>query len=60
MKEVRKVLEWDILKFCAAMQDPRGAFYNREDVREEQLNARILWAFSSAYRRFRKKEYLIY
>ena len=59
MKEVRKVLEWDILKFWAAMQDPRGAFYNREDVREEQLNARILWAFSSAFRRFRKKEYLM-
>ena len=59
MKEVRQVLEWDILQFWAGMQDPRGGFYNKENIREEHLNARILWAFSNAFRRFRKKEYLM-
>ena len=68
VKEAREVLEWDILKFWAGMQDPRGGFYgsiapdltaDKEAVREEQLNARILWAYSNAYRRFRKREYLM-
>ena len=68
VKEVREVLEWDILKFWSGMQDPRGGFYGKisEGIaadkaadREEQLNARIIWAFSNAYRIFRKKEYLM-
>lgn len=68
MKEVREVLEWDILKFWAGMQDPRGGFYgqiasggtaDKDATREEQLNARILWAYSNAYRFFRKQEYLM-
>ena len=68
IKEVKEVLEWDILKFWSGMQDPRGGFYGRvaegltadkEADREEQLNARIIWAFSNAYRIFRKKEYLM-
>lgn len=68
VREAREVLEWDILKFWAGMQDPRGGFYgsiapdltaDKEAVREEQLNARILWAYSNAYRRFRKREYLM-
>lgn len=68
IKEAKEVLEWDILKFWSGMQDPRGGFYGRitEDgaaekdaVREEQLNARILWAFSISYRLFKKKEYLM-
>ena len=68
IKEVREVLEWDILKFWSGMQDPRGGFYgkiaegltaDKDADREEQLNARIIWAFSNAYRMFRKKEYLM-
>ena len=68
LKEVREVLEWDILKFWSGMQDPRGGFYgkiaeglaaDKDADREEQLNARIIWAFSNAYRLFRKKEYLM-
>ena len=68
LKEVREVLEWDILKFWSGMQDPRGGFYgkiaeglsaDKDADREEQLNARIIWAFSNAYRLLRKKEYLM-
>lgn len=68
MKEVKEVLEWDILKFWSGMQDPRGGFYgkiaeglaaDKDADREEQLNARIIWAFSNAYRVFHKKEYLM-
>lgn len=68
VREVREVLEWDILKFWSGMQDPRGGFYGRiseegmaekDAIREEQLNARILWAFSIAYRLLKKKEYLM-
>ena len=68
LKEVKEVLEWDILKFWSGMQDPRGGFYgkiaeglaaDKDADREEQLNARIIWAFSNAYRLFHKKEYLM-
>lgn len=68
MREVREVLEWDILKFWSGMQDPRGGFYgkiaeglaaDKNADREEQLNARVIWAFSNAYRLFKKKEYLM-
>ncbi len=68
VKEAREVLEWDILKFWSGMQDPRGGFYgcigetglaDKDSSRGEQLNARILWSFSYAYRLLKKKEYLI-
>ena len=68
IKEATEVLEWDILKFWSGMQDPRGGFYgniaeggvaDKDSSREEQLNARILWAYSNAYRLFKKKEYLM-
>jgi len=68
IKEVKEVLEWDILKFWSAKQDPQGGFYSEEgeeaksrkdSTRDEHLNARILWAFSVAYRIFKKKEYLM-
>ena len=29
IKEVREVLEWDILKFWSGMQDPHGGFYGK-------------------------------
>ena len=60
LKEVKEVLEWDILKFWSGMQDPRGGFYgkiaeglaaDKDADREEQLNARIIWAFSNADRK---------
>ncbi len=49
------------------MTDPRGGFYGRRDghdvleadaPRGAILNARILWAFSAAYRVLRRPEYL--
>lgn len=67
-KEAKEVLEWDILKFWAGMQDPRGGFYgevsegcvaDKSATRNEELNARILWAYSNAFRIFKKKEYLM-
>lgn len=68
VKEAKEILEWDILKFWSGMQDPRGGFYgkiaeglvaDKDADREEQLNARLLWAFSNACRLFKKKEYLM-
>lgn len=68
VKEAKEVLEWDILKFWSTMQDPQGGFFgdlgsdgepDREAPRNLQLNARILWAYSTAYRIFGKKEYLM-
>jgi mannobiose 2-epimerase len=47
--------------------DPRGGFYGRVTAQNQPvaeadkaivLNARILWTFSAAYRRLRKKEHL--
>ena len=67
--EVKNVLEENILKFWIdKMQDPRGGFYGQigddgtiveDSPKGAVLNARILWAFSAAYRILRKKEYLM-
>lgn len=47
--------------------DPRGGFYGRVDAQNQPkpdaekaivLNARILWTFSAAYQRLKKKEHL--
>lgn len=68
VKEAQEILEWDVLKFWSVMQDPQGGFFgevgsdgepDKDAPRSAQLNARILWAFSKAYGKFKKKEYLI-
>ena len=66
---MREVLENNILRFWIdKMQDEEnGGFYGRIDNQNVLhadadkgaiLNARILWAFSAAYRVLRKPEYL--
>lgn len=67
-KEVQEVLENNILHFwLTRMQDPEGGFYGQmkgdgtivqDAPRGCILNARILWAFSAAYRVLGKPEYL--
>ncbi len=62
------MLEENILPYWLALRDPiRGGFYGRVDGNEQchpdaprgaVLNARILWAFSAAYRVLGKKDYL--
>jgi len=68
MKDVTDVLEHNILPFWERLKDPDGGFFGRvagdgtlvEDApRGAVLNARILWAYSALYRRFRRKEHLI-
>ena len=64
----RRLLEENILSFWwNRMKDPKGGFYGRMDghnilhpeaERGAVLNARLLWAFSAAYRVLRKPEYL--
>ena len=64
----RQILESDILAYWLKLRDhERGGFYGRVDGDEQchpdahrgaVLNARILWAFSAAYRVLGKKEYL--
>jgi len=67
--EVRDVLENNILNFWLdhMVDEANGGFYGRMDGMGELhpdaekgaiLNARILWAFSAAYRVLRKPEYL--
>ena len=67
-KEVRQVLENNILNYWLTLKDPRGGFYGEADGTAEIqynaprgviLNARILWAFAAAYRALRKTEYLV-
>ena len=67
-KEVRQVLENNILNYWLTLKDPRGGFYGEADGTAEIqynaprgviLNARIIWAFSAAYRALRKTEYLV-
>ena len=67
-KEVRQVLENNILNYWLTLKDPHGGFYGEADGTAEIqygaprgviLNARILWAFSAAYRALRKTEYLV-
>lgn len=68
-EEVRDVLENNILKYwITKVTDPlNGGYYGRVDGHDRVhadsekgaiLNARILWAFSAAYRVLRKPEYL--
>lgn len=64
----QQVLEENILAYWLKLRDhERGGFYGRVDGDEQchpdaprgaVLNARILWAFSAAYRVLGKKEYL--
>ena len=67
-KEVREVLENNILNYWLTLKDPRGGFYGEADgtgaidyaaPRGVILNARIIWAFSAAYRALKKTEYLV-
>ena len=66
-KEVREVLENNILNYWLSLQDPHGGFYGEADGTGEIngsaprgviLNARIIWAFSAAYRSLGKEAYL--
>ena len=68
-QEVREVLENNILRFWIdrMQDDAHGGFYGRMDGNNiihadadkgAILNARILWAFSAAYRVLHKSEYL--
>ena len=66
--QVQQCLETNILPYWInKVQDPDGGFYGRVDghdnvhpeaERGAVLNARILWAFSAAYRVLHKPEYL--
>lgn len=65
--EVRTELTGNILPFWLRMRDPSGGFYGEADSsgktvpqarRGAVLNARILWAFSEAYRCIGGTEYL--
>ena len=67
-KEVRQVLENNILNYWLTLKDPHGGFYGEADGTAEILynaprgvilNARILWAFAAAYRVLHKTEYLV-
>ena len=67
-KEVREVLENNILNYWLTLKDPHGGFYGEADGTAEiqydaprgvVLNARILWAFSAAYKTFHRTEYLV-
>lgn len=66
--EVKEILLYNILPYWIdKMIDDKGGFYGRIDGNDNQiigsdkgaiLNARILWTFSSAFRLFKKSEYL--
>ena len=67
-KEVRHVLESNILNYWLTLKDPNGGFYGEADSAAEIqyaaprgaiLNARIMWAFAAAYRVLKKTEYLV-
>ena len=67
-KEVRHVLETNILNYWQTLKDPNGGFYGEADSAAEIqysaprgaiLNARIMWAFAAAYRTLKKTEYLV-
>lgn len=49
LKDIKKVLEENILKFDLGVRESR----------EADVDAGILWAFSAAFSAFRKKDYLI-
>ena len=67
-KEILDNLTVNILPFWLSLKDPHGGFYpeasgtgsvNPDAERGVILNARIIWAFSAAYRHLRKREYLL-
>ena len=67
VKEVRENLTSGILPFWLRLKDPRGGFYGevlsdgtvlRDAPRGVILNARIIWAFASAYAFLRDPQYL--
>ncbi len=67
-KEVRHVLESNILNYWLTLKDPNGGFYGEADCAAEIqysaprgaiLNARILWTFAAAYQALKKTEYLV-
>ena len=64
--EIRSVLHDNILSYWLGLQDPRGGFYGEVDgegridkdaPRGVILNARIIWAFSAAFRALQRPEY---
>ncbi|MBR0310219.1 MAG: AGE family epimerase/isomerase [Paludibacteraceae bacterium] len=67
-RSAQQLLEQNILPYWwQQMRDPVGGFYGRRDgcnrlhadaERGAVMNARLLWAFSAAYRVLRKSEYL--
>lgn len=68
LSEVQDVLEDNILSYWLTLKDPRGGFYgqvsdsgsaDKDAVRDVISRTGIIWSFSAAYRKFRKKEYLI-
>jgi mannobiose 2-epimerase len=69
-EEMQNVLENNILKYWIehVTDNEQGGYYGRIDGHDQVhadaekgaiLNARILWAFSAAYRVLQKKEYLL-
>ncbi|MBO4567083.1 MAG: AGE family epimerase/isomerase [Bacteroidales bacterium] len=68
LQEVRSCLTDNILPYWLALKDPRGGFYGQAGAdgaidydapRGVILNARIIWAFSAAYRELNTQKYLI-
>lgn len=68
MKEIKHILEDNILSWWEGIADCRGGFFGQVDgkgninekaSRGAVLNARILWTYSTAYRLLGKKEYLL-
>ena len=67
-RSAQQLLEQNILPYWwQQMRDPKGGFYGRRDgydllhtdaERGAVMNARLLWAFSAAYRVLHKPEYL--
>ena len=63
---IKQILEDNILAYWLTLRDPRGGFYGEVDglgrvdadaPRGEILYARIIWAFSAAYRALGRPEY---
>ena len=68
METAKTLLETNILPFWLKLKDPAGGFLGRvaadgtpdpDADRGAILNARILWAFSAAYRTLRRRSYLV-
>ena len=67
LRQVRENLDSNILGWWLGLQDPQGGFYGevdgqgavqRDAPRGTVLNARIIWAFSAAYRMLGTPAYL--